>query len=934
MANGFKYGTKTPDAVKFDAPIVEYNTRYDFTQWSLNTNEQPSGGIVVKKDEVIITKFRPNKPILISNFTGTGENSTPSNTEICTLSALTQAHISGFTPNIDKFTNYAEANIRRSWGNVTYKGLWFGPIYTYNGVNTALPTCVDISNVDGAVITYADSTTEEVGSDLTLRGTGGGYGQYMHVTDKFDTTTPNWVNIPAPFYYTEAPSYAWGPWAYWQMAIILFTGYTPDANGYITLSTPIKIRQYNNYPVDVTTIEGYKVSLGNNLLYGKTKSFANTLLSHGLVNKQSGTYQYPNGNAYHPIESSSEDGGVPYAYPIGGRYFDSTARFTIKDTTGDASLYVNGFYYLESLGWYPGDPQIAVGDTVTVYGKIVGVDNIVSVKSCSTQEHSGRIYQLNGARSIIGSAIPAPGTAGTAGTLQEPYTVAAALARAKTLGNGVVDDTAHYITGKITAITSSIAPPYWEYDKLRLPVPTDLAGLITSWYPLKFWCTQYDDQDHPGFWAAVADIFEDNPIEDSKYGNHLFANSGGNLEELTLTFDVGENHFIDIGDIFNHSNLVEEVNINITTGYIKSLHNAFLSCGSIQTVNINKLINVSDFSGAFEGAAMTTFPANIATSADWDKYSEPVAMINFAADGSKLTTFGNYRDDQAQTVDAMCYSLVVSPYCVGAFARSNITTIKYILDMKFVSPTAGWINDAQSGMFNAIFGAANSQASTVSTVYLKNLNKGNWHFDGTAENGAYAGKLSNIDAGTISYMLDNVFDLRRNTSEASRVENSSNSLNGWSASTGTLRPVQWETETSATLTKTLSSAVTMHADLTLVNCKLTVNGTDYTQSATDVSLSLNSGSCTISVTQTSGDVMYCKLAVNPSYVFESEITPGLSSATIYLPEDLYTNGKLALIDPDAVTKATTYGWEAQVTISGSPYILVNNNGAIDVVPKS
>ena len=910
MPNGFKYGTSNPSAVKFDAPIVDIESRYDFTSWNFNTEQQPSTGITVTKNKVVINKFRPNVPIITSNFTGTAADNTPTTTQLSAITKNSYARYTGLTANSSLWSTYCTKTNEVNSATVNIRGLYFAPYRTTNNAE------INVGGSTWWMVAYDDGTTAVMlGDELTIRSEGNaGFGNISRTVDSVSYTKllPSWSRFPE------------NQDDHWQLGLGIYTGESAGDDGFITLQTPIVFEIENSLGVDVTTIEGYKVTLGEEILYGKQKTFANTLRAHGLSNKQVGTYQYPLGGGYHTIESSSIEGGQQYAYPIGALFFDSTARFTIKDTVGDASLYVNGFYYLESLGWYPNDPQIAVGNTVTVFGKIIGVSN--DATSCSTQEHSGRLYDLNGTRSIIGNSIPAPGTAGTAGTLQQPYTVAAALARAKTLGNGVVDDTAHYITGKITSITSPYAPPYSEYDRLRFPVPTDLEGLITSGYPLKFWCTQYDDENHPGFWATVADIFEDFDIEDGKYCNHLFANSGGNLEELTFNFDLDDG-YIDLGDMFNRSSLVETVNFNIKSGNLKVLHNTFLGCSSIQEVNFNTLVNISDFSGAFEGAALTIFPENVGAAVDWQStLSEPTTMINYAADGAKLTTFGNIKDATAQAEEDKYFIAVLNPYCIGAFARSNITNVKYVLDMKFVSPLGGsicdyWNNiDDDSLRFNAVFNNQNTE-----TLLLKNLNKGNWSFDNVvrtdaASHKACAGNLPNLDATSINYMLSNVFDLRWNTSKADRLENEFNSFNGWEVSGGTKRPTIWEyISSNSTLTKTLSTNGEMHVIITAVGCTFKVNG--VAQSSGTRTLSLSAGSCTLSFEKDpNASTMIGTLTLDgepdtddaPKYRFMSELTSGLSSANIYLPSAAGSK-----ISSAALATANARGWT--VYVNGSVF---------------
>ena len=76
MANALKYGTKNITALKFDAPIVSIESRYNFTEWIFN-QEQPSSGITITQNKVTITKFKPNVPIITSHFPGEEDDYAP-----------------------------------------------------------------------------------------------------------------------------------------------------------------------------------------------------------------------------------------------------------------------------------------------------------------------------------------------------------------------------------------------------------------------------------------------------------------------------------------------------------------------------------------------------------------------------------------------------------------------------------------------------------------------------------------------------------------------------------------------------------------------------------------------------------------------------------------------------------------------------------------
>ena len=439
------------------------------------------------------------------------------------------------------------------------------------------------------------------------------------------------------------------------------------------------------------------------------------------------------------------------------------------------------------------------------------------------------------------------------------------------------------------------------YSHIRLPEITDLSSLISNKYPVKFWGNIEQDGTHPTLWTSILNAFATTPITDGNFGQCLFANSKTNIPvTITLNIDLeSPNEYINISDMFAESSAFSEVHFVLGDGALKTLHNTFLHAQNLQEVTFNKVIDISDFSGTFEGTSLVDFPENVAAAGDWQgRSSEPVCMINFAADNARLTSFGNYKNTSAQIEADKYYTAIVSPYCVGAFARSDISNIKYILDMKFVTPANGSIN-YDGSIFNSIFGAN----SPLTTAKIKNLNKGNWTFDGVEQGRACAGNLINLDADSINYMLSNVFDLRLNTSDAAHFESEFNSLNDWTASSGTKRPIVFEGHETCTLRKDLSTSGTMNVILSLVNCTMSITNGGSTRSinAGTTELELVSGPTIITFTKINAQQeMIASLFLSEH--FRSELTPNLNSANIYLPANAGSK-----IDSSALSMANTRG---------------------------
>ena len=440
------------------------------------------------------------------------------------------------------------------------------------------------------------------------------------------------------------------------------------------------------------------------------------------------------------------------------------------------------------------------------------------------------------------------------------------------------------------------------YSHIRLPEITDLASLISRSYPIKFWGNIEQDGVHPTFWTSIQNAFATTQITDGNFGQCLFANSKTNTPiPITLNIDLDNpEEYINIGDIFAESSAFSEIHFVLGDGVLKSLHECFLHTQNLNAVTFNNVVRIVDFSGTFEGTSLMAFPTNVGAGNDWQtQLSEPTCLLNFAADNARLTTFGII--DSSSELGR--YEINVNPYCSGAFARSDIQTIEYILDMKFVEPISGAVN-YDGTLFNSMFG----DNSALVSANIRNLNKGDWRLDGTASNGNYAGNLVNLNATSVNYMLNNVFDLRRNSSETSYFENEFNSLNGWTASSGTKRPIFFEGWETCTLTKNLSTSGTMNVVLSLVNCTMSITNGGSTRNidAGTTELELVSGPTTITFTKTNAQQeMIAGLFLSEH--FRSELTPNLNSANIYLPANAGSK-----IDSSALSTANTRGWTVYV----------------------
>lgn len=735
---------QTPNALLFDRWLEETDFDFDFRTWVLNPSN--SAGVTVTENTIVVSKVKPQEWFIRSNYgyTTAAERNAGFLNKIFRLSGLQALWDNG---DITVVTDHPTGDTSQNYQPV---GLVISPVRTS----------------DGLMLSHAYPWDMNIPSGYWKHVYGYQYGQSWNVYGYGYDEDRALYNCNCG--YDNFPEVAFAFW----------TGATPDAEGYVTLSSPFTISLPNHSITDPTTVEGYSAALGNIGVYNKPMTFQNVLMAHGLAFKETGTYTEP------------------------------------------------------MQGQSTGDPI-----------------------------------------------------------------------------------TSHYGNEQNTAFVISTRNYSGELDHIRLPELTDLGTLIQQNFPFKFWAQLERDENHSHIWDSIKTAFRNNTITDKEFPEHLFSKSTGDLDTLTINISVDDNDYINVGNMFNGSSIADTIYFNISHGILKSLHNTFRYC-TAQTIGFNKEYLITDWTGAFEGATLTNFPTNLGAGNEEytnTRLSEPTCDIHYAADGAHLNVFGNYKDQSAQTEADKFYTMVVWPDCKGAFSRSEISEIKYILDMKFVTPEAGAIGEYDGGIFNAIFNAPD-----LAVAYIKNLNKGNWYLDGQSGTGIVsAGNLTEFDEDSANYLLSNVFDLRQNTSDEEHFERTTNSFNSWSTTGSCWKmPTFFNAYGDCTVSRAAATSLsgTMKIRVALNNCTLSVtdNGQTTSLASGDHTLSLAAGATTFTVTKNSG-AESCLATVELTDHFRSELTRNLSSANLYLPADWGkgTDGR-DIIHQSAWETASTRGWNVYV----------------------
>ena len=150
-----------------------------------------------------------------------------------------------------------------------------------------------------------------------------------------------------------------------------------------------------------------------------------------------------------PVYIKGKISKVTTSFEASGSY--GNASFTIVDETdGTGSFEVFQTYYLGNRQWKTGDTEIKENDVVIVYGPIMNYKG-------NTPETVGKgasyIYSLNGTTDGGGQG-GNTGTPSGTGVKDDPYNVAAAIAKAKETGETVTADE-YYIKGTVSTVSLS-----------------------------------------------------------------------------------------------------------------------------------------------------------------------------------------------------------------------------------------------------------------------------------------------------------------------------------------------------------------------------------------------------------------------------------------------------------------------------------------------
>ena len=268
------------------------------------------------------------------------------------------------------------------------------------------------------------------------------------------------------------------------------------------------------------------------------------------------------------------------------------------------------------------------------------------------------------------------------------------------------------------------------------------------------------------FWDNIKEWYNNNFTRADMVQRGLFANS--NIDEVRLCF----NEWIDVENtqvqIFLYANrpfdgsTIKKIILKSENGCSFSSANSFfyntpsleqiefIPNADIDSPKVAKrwLFGATDMSGMFEFSNVETYPPNLI---NWSAHRSnafdngiPCTLSGYVFDYANIVTIPVYNNGERFT-DANTW--VFTKFADQTFnGAKHLTTIGPVLDLILVSPFSG---------SNNIFNCPN-----LVDVRIKNLNHGVWNFTNNRINGVYHGYLPNLNLESITYLFDNLVDLK------------------------------------------------------------------------------------------------------------------------------------------------------------------------------
>ena len=510
-------------------------------------------------------------------------------------------------------------------------------------------------------------------------------------------------------------------------------------DGLIDVSdNPIVISMLNEGKgINVTTRECWDAHLGDNVIYHKDKTVDNCWVSHGIAEK--GLYEeiWENdmmvGRRFieHTENIYAFDNHTPIAdYGSKQLFYIPTAIDWKEKMTGDMIQLSDDKDAIQEL--IPNQKYYEYKDNKYYTYKPISwrwedVENDPSLNAIELQDDTSYyISEYNNGVLAYSSITPSLGATLVAPLLEKPE-------------NSIL-----------------ISQPYIYYTQDK----NNLVETFTKRRVIEWEITESDECPSGGIlwqcnhtntelWEDVREFYANDFVIRNGYLHHQDAWKGCNLGgALHVTFGDGADFYAH--DFIAKSN-IEEVHITSIEGHsFTSCNTMFRHAGELTAVTSNTPMGSNDFSGMFEFCGkLQTYPSNLI---GWGKFRGNLKALpegnslfgyTFEYCGS-LKTIPSYSDAPTREDDL---NVIVPAGMTQTFnGCGNLETIGPVIDFIAIQPNT----DATYLTFN--------NCNALVDCRFKNLNHGDWKFDGSSDTNYHA-YFPNLNQASITYLFNNVVDL-------------------------------------------------------------------------------------------------------------------------------------------------------------------------------
>jgi hypothetical protein len=278
------------------------------------------------------------------------------------------------------------------------------------------------------------------------------------------------------------------------------------------------------------------------------------------------------------------------------------------------------------------------------------------------------------------------------------------------------------------------------------------------------------------FWEKVRNWFNNNYTTESMLTKPLFANSniGGKIQiKLNSSYDGMANPYLYGARLFQGST-IESAHFISENGCTFSSGNGLFLGSGLKEITFESpkgwLIGATDCSGMLSQCnKLTSYPYNLikwnANRSNNKNYGISCTLMGYCFEYTPFEEIPSFNQTYREADDN---TIIFSPHAPQVFnACNSLTKIGPILDLNVVVPNS---TDTYT-LFNC---------PNLVDVRIKNLNHGNWSFDGVTRGEGYIGNLPLLNQESIEYLFNNLVDLTTHDSEK-HINNVYKSFASWSS---------------------------------------------------------------------------------------------------------------------------------------------------------